>query len=129
MSEGGRELRRFMLLVVGFTVLATVFATPAVSVAPNRGCPPPQAGWELQTFQENFDANLQDALDAGFTVEELLALFEVSSLEQLYEENFLPVYLLVDHTTGDGLICAKEPTGIERQQPWFSSLIDNVMPS
>ncbi len=94
---------------------------------PNRGCPPAESGWQLQIFQENFEDGLQDALDAGFTVGELLTMFGVSSLDQLYQEIVLPGYLWVDRTTGDGLICAKEPIGVERQGPWLSSIIDNVM--
>jgi hypothetical protein len=120
-------MRRTAVVVVAVSLLALVAGPSAQATVKHGGCPPVSAGWAAVSFKDAFEKEIQDTLDAGYTVDYLLELFGVADLDALYEEVALPGYLAVDRPTGDGVLCMKE-VGFETREPWFSQFVDNMLP-
>jgi hypothetical protein len=120
-------MRRLSLLLptLMLLALAVVPATAASATTSNTSCPSSSSGWQRVDFQTLIDNNIQDALNAGMTVDQVLAIYGVTSLQDLYN---LGVQVLqpVDKN-GDGLLCAKDqqPSLVNLGIPYQSYIRDN----
>jgi hypothetical protein len=111
-----------VVLAAGAALMApaTASATP-----PNAGCPSDSSGWQLETFQQYFNNDIQDALNAGMTVNQILAIYNQPTLEALYTNLALPGYQAVDKN-GDGMLCQKNPPALDNLGiPYLSNIRDN----
>ena len=119
--------RAIPVIVVALAALVLVPA-PASAAVDNGGCPPVASNWTLAT--DSYAAMLEEldeAVAAGFTLEQVLAFEGAESIQDAYDNVWLPIWTSVDKN-GDEALCIATRWGVEKKYPWGAFVLDNVLP-
>jgi len=121
-------MRRTLLLFAAVALLLAMVATPAASARVNNGgCPPDKSNWTLEVSAEDvYEDEIAETLAAGFTIQDTLDQLGVATEADLIAF-YMQLWDSIDKND-DGATCVADFFGVEKKYPWYSSIIDNVLP-